>query len=524
MKLKFLTNLSHEFRTPIALIMGPVHELLSEQQAPPAKDKLLMVRRNARRLLNLVNQLLDFRKMEEQELRLLLAEGELVAYVRDVVHSFSDLSERKHIQLCFNSELQRLHVCFDHDKMERILFNLLSNAFKFTPEEGTITVSLEAPGEPDAEGLMRVAIRVTDTGIGIPRDQMERIFERFFQHSSAGSSVLNQGTGLGLSITKEFVRLHGGTIEVESEVGQGTAFTFYLPLRPAPAEWNGDEEHPSSPVSPPIVKEDNEVAADEMPTILLVEDNEDFRFYLKDNLRRNYRIIEGANGKEGWQKALAGHPDLIVSDISMPHMDGIQLSKKLKGDKRTCHIPIILLTALTGDAQEVQGLETGANDYITKPFSFEVLHAKIRNLLELERTLKTTYTRQIKVLQADVSLQTENERLLQAVVRCLEENIASPDLSVEFLSRQVGMSRSSLYSKMLEITGETPVEYIRSFKLEKAAVLMEKSDLTVSEIAYHTGFSTPNYFARAFKAKFNMLPSEYIGQKRKRSQGKSTEL
>lgn len=208
----------------------------------------------------------------------------------------------------------------------------------------------------------------------------------------------------------------------------------------------------------------------------------------------------------------------------MPHMDGIQLSKKLKGDKRTCHIPIILLTALTGDAQEVQGLETGANDYITKPFSFEVLHAKIRNLLELERTLKTTYTRQIKVLQADVSLQTENERLLQAVVRCLEENIASPDLSVEFLSRQVGMSRSSLYSKMLEITGETPVEYIRSFKLEKAAVLMEKSDLTVSEIAYHTGFSTPNYFARAFKAKFNMLPSEYIGQKRKRSQGKSTEL
>jgi DNA-binding response OmpR family regulator len=258
------------------------------------------------------------------------------------------------------------------------------------------------------------------------------------------------------------------------------------------------------------------VAADEMLTLLLVEDNEDFRFYLKDNLKRNYRIIEAANGKEGWQKALAGHPHLIVSDISMPHMDGIVLSRKLKADKRTTHIPIILLTALTGDAQEVQGLETGANDYITKPFSFEVLHAKIRNLLELERTLKSTYTRQIKVVQPEVNLQSEDERLLQAVVRCLEENIISPQLSVEFLSRQVGMSRSSLYSKVLEITGETPVEYIRSFKLEKAAILLENSDFTISEVAYNTGFATPNYFARAFKAKFNMLPSEYIGQKRKR--------
>ena len=517
MKLKFLTNLSHEFRTPISLIMAPVSELLSQKPEDSSRDKLNMIRRNARRLLNLVNQLLDFRKMEEQELKLLVTDGELVAFVNDVVHSFTDLSGRKHIQLCFNSNIPCLHVLFDHDKIERILFNLLSNAFKFTLEEGNISVVMEAPDRPDASGSVWVSIRVIDTGIGIPPDKLDHIFERFFQHAS-GNAVLNQGTGIGLSIAKEFVEMHGGTIGVESEPGRGTAFTVRLPLQvatdanPAVSAAQGDEQVTAA--------EQEVVHSSEMPTVLLVEDNDDFRFYLKDNLRKYYRIIEAANGKEGWQKTLSVHPRLIVSDISMPHMDGIVFSRKLKADKRTCHIPIILLTALTGEVQQLQGLETGANDYITKPFNFEVLHAKMKSLLALRRDLESTYTRQIKVLEPAVNIQTENERLLQAIVHCLEENILSPQLSVEFLSRQVGMSRSSLYSKVLEITGETPVEYIRSFKLGKAAILLEKSDLSISEIAYQTGFSTPNYFARAFKAKFNTLPSEYIEQKRKTGQDK----
>ncbi|GGA82025.1 hybrid sensor histidine kinase/response regulator transcription factor [Puia dinghuensis] len=512
MKLKFLTNLSHEFRTPISLIMGPVNELLSEQQGKRSSDKLYMIRRNARRLLNLVNQLLDFRKMEVQELSLLLTEGELVAFVKDTVHSFTDLSGRKHIQLNFTSNIPSLHVLFDHDKMERILFNLLSNAFKFTLEEGSISVLMDAPDEPDEAGKKRIAIRVIDTGIGIPPDKLQQIFDRFFQHAS-GDAILNQGTGIGLSITKEFVRLHGGTIEVESEPDHGSVFTICLPLQVVTDRQTAISSRPQTEQETPTANEEPAVIS-EMPTVLLVEDNEDFRFYLKDNLRQNYRIIEAANGNEGWQKALAAHPQLIVSDISMPHMDGILLSKKLKADKRTSHIPIILLTALTGDAQQLEGLETGANDYITKPFNFEVLHAKMRSLLELGRNLKSAYTRQIKVLQPEVRVQTEEERLMQAIVRCLEENIASPELSVEFLSRQVGMSRSSLYSKMLEITGETPVEYIRSFKLAKAAQLLEKSDLSIAEIAYQTGFSSPNYFARTFKVKFNIQPSEYIAQKR----------
>jgi signal transduction histidine kinase/ligand-binding sensor domain-containing protein/DNA-binding response OmpR family regulator len=519
MKLKFLTNLSHEFRTPIALIMGPVEELLSGQPEKEPRNKLFMIRRNARRLLNLVNQLLDFRKMEEQELRLLLSEGELVAFMKDVVHSFADLSGRKQIRLDFVCELQRLYVLFDPDKLERMLFNLLSNAFKFTLEGGRIAVVLDVAGE-------WVSIVVTDTGVGIPADQLPLIFDRFFQHA-AEVAVLNQGTGIGLSITREFVELHGGTISVKSEEGQGSTFTVLLPLRvvepPAVLTEAGVEGVTAEAEDPVAGTGDggtNQVDG-ERPRVLLVEDNEDFRSYLKDNLGAYYHIMEASDGKEGWQKALAGHPQLVVSDISMPNMDGIEFSKKLKADKRTCHIPIILLTALTGDAQQVEGLETGANDYITKPFNFEVLHTKIRNLLELRRNLKTTYTRQIRVLQPEVEMQTEDDRLLQTIVRCLEENIASPQLSVEFLSRAVGMSRSSLYSKVLELTGETPVEYIRSFKLEKASMLLEKSDLTIAEVAYHTGFSKPNYFARAFKAKFDLLPSEYVAQKRKRGENKS---
>ena len=252
-----------------------------------------------------------------------------------------------------------------------------------------------------------------------------------------------------------------------------------------------------------------------IPVILLVEDNEDFRFYLKDNLRLHYKIVEAADGKEAWHKTLAHHPQLIVSDISMPGMDGIQLTQKIKSDKRTSHIPVILLTALTGEQDQITGLRTGANDYITKPFDSEVLNAKIKNLLALKDTLKNTYSRQIKVLAPEVKIESENEKLLQDIMLYLEENLTNPKLSVEELSKQVGMSRSSLYNKILELTGETPVEFIRSVKLDKAAVLLEKGEKNVAQIAYSVGFSTPNYFAKSFKAKFNMLPSEYINKMRK---------
>jgi len=302
---------------------------------------------------------------------------------------------------------------------------------------------------------------------------------------------------------------------VESQPGQGSVFMIRLPLtRAAAADITAaKDEAPETGDGETTVTTatDNAVG---MPAILLVEDNEDFRFYLKDNLRNKYKVIEAANGKDGWQKALSAHPQLIVSDISMPYMDGIALTRKLKGDKRTSHIPVILLTALTEEEQQLKGLGTGANDYITKPFNVEVLRTRVRNLLELRNTLQSTYTRQIRVLTPEVAIESEDEKLLNKVVTYLEKNLNSDQLSVESLSKEVGMSRSSLYSKILEITGETPVEYIRSFKLGKAKVLLEKSSLTIAEIAYEAGFSTPNYFTRAFKAKYNILPSEYVSTKK----------
>ncbi|WP_276483419.1 hybrid sensor histidine kinase/response regulator transcription factor [Paraflavitalea pollutisoli] len=520
LKIKFLTNLSHDFRTPISLIMGPVDQLITGENTPNRLGKLQMVKRNARRLLNLVNQLLDFRKMEEHELRLQLSQGEFVSFVKEVTDSFMDFAERKNIQFRFSSTLPALPALFDHDKIERILFNLLSNAFKFTLEGGHVSVSIDTPVRTAAHGQQWVSIKVQDSGIGIPKEQQEQIFDRFFQTNTTGA-VLNQGSGIGLSITKEFITMQGGIITVDSEPGQGSAFTLQLPLTLAglpevadPLATGDDQPIPEEEPTAAILSYASPADTDQ-PVVLLVEDNEDFRFYLKDNLRHQYKILEAVNGKEGWQKALAQHPQLIVSDVTMPEMDGISLVQKLKADKRTSHIPVILLTALTAEEQQLAGLSTGANDYITKPFNVEVLHARIRNLLHLNNTLKTTYTKQIKVLAPEVSVTTGDEKLLNRIVAYLEENLTNSQLSVESLSREVGMSRSSLYNKLLELTGQTPVEYIRAYRLDKAAVLLQKSDMTIAEIAYQVGFSTPNYFAKSFKAKFNLLPSEYITRHKK---------
>ncbi|MDF2191264.1 hybrid sensor histidine kinase/response regulator transcription factor [Paraflavitalea sp. CAU 1676] len=519
LKLKFLTNLSHDFRTPISLISGPVEQLIDAEKTTAKLDKLYLIRRNSKRLLNLVNQLLDFRKLEEQELKLQLAPGEFVSFVKEVSESFRDLSERKHINFSFSSTLQHVEVLFDHDKVERILFNLLSNAFKFTLEGGHISVVLEEAPERNDGKHKWVTLKVTDSGIGMPKETFDKIYDRFFQHD-ASTTILNYGTGIGLSITREFVNMHGGIIHVESEPDQGSTFTIHLPLiiasesmvtSPPPAPAAGKAVSPKS-VSEPANKKG-------LPIILLVEDNDDFRFYLKDNLADDHMVIEAENGKVGWQKALAHHPQLIISDISMPKVNGIEMVNKLKADKRTSHIPIILLTALNDQQQQVNGLATGANDYITKPFDFEVLQAKIRSLLELNSAMKSTYIKQISLKTPDVRIDSSDEIMLQKIVLFLEQNINNPQLSVEGLSKQFGMSRSTLYTKLLQITGQTPVEYIRSFRLEKAAVLMEKSNMTIAEIAYHVGFTTPNYFARSFKHKFGILPSEYVASQRKENRG-----
>ncbi|WP_379100968.1 hybrid sensor histidine kinase/response regulator transcription factor [Pedobacter alpinus] len=513
LKIKFLTNISHEFRTPISLIMGPVEQLLQHETGPEKSGQLNMVRRNARRLLNLVNQLLDFRNIKLKEQKLNATEGDFVSFSKDVAESFKDLADRKHINFEFKSSVRFYFTIFDHDKIERILFNLLSNAFKFTLIDGDIMLKIDQM--PNESGLK---ITLKDSGIGMEADVKEKVFDRFYQNNNK-NEILNQGSGIGLSITKEFVRLHGGNIEVESIADEGSVFTIYFPFRKIDDTLVLEEDAVYSESSYFNLNDKyspgyNIENTGNLPVILLVEDNEDFRFYLKDNLKQYYKIIEASNGKDGWQKVLSAHPDLVVSDISMPHVTGIELCQKIKSDKRTSHIPVLLLTALAGEEDQLLGLEKGANEYMSKPFNFEILNVKIRNLLTLNESFKTAYSKRIKVDAQEVEIESDNEKLLNKVNQYVEDNLTSAQLSVEDLSKHIGMSRGTLYTKILELTGETPVEFIRSIKLDKAANLLEKSEMNISQIGYSVGFATPNYFARAFKAKFNMLPSEYINTKR----------
>lgn len=529
LKIKFLTNLSHEFRTPIALIMAPADKLLNQETDESTSTQLKVIKRNARRLLNMVNQLLDFRKLEEHELKLNLIEGEVVSFLKEVSESFQDLSEKRKIAFVFNTGLESLVTSFDPDKLERIVFNLLSNAFKFTPEGGKVMLILHLRTNVYDPNLNQLVIEITDTGIGIAKEQQALIFDRFFQ-SNGITAVLNQGSGIGLSIAKEFTQMHGGTITVDSLVGKGSNFTVELPVVLQ------QQAKPNS--STPIVQyedtglQQKQNKASDLtntdvnlpPLILIVEDNEDFRFYLKDNLKGAYRIIEATNGKEGWQKSLACHPDIIVSDIMMPYVDGIEFSLKIKSDKRTNHIPLILLTASHGEEEQLRGLTSGANDYLTKPFNFDILKAKIKNLLTFNRMIKRTYTKQLVLAPTEIKVESANEKFLTGVVEYIEANLTNAQLSVEDLSRHVGMSRGSLYNKLLDVSGQSPVDFIRSIKLQKAAALLKKSDMNITQIAYAVGFATPNYFAKSFKAKYNVLPSEYANQNRRPAEAKNIKV
>lgn len=511
-KIKYLMNLSHEFRTPVSLIVGPVDKLIQNETAPEKLKHLNLVKRNARRLLNMVNQLLDFRKLEEQETKLDLSRDDIISFIAEVIELFKDISEHRQISFLFTSSISRYYTAFDRDKLERVLFNLLSNAFKFTPKEGAISLSVDA--DPDGG----IIIKVADTGVGMKPEVQEKIFNRFYQ-GDENPAIINQGSGIGLSITAEFVKMHGGLINVESIPGKGSTFTVHLPLEKMEELRLPDVETPGEPASPeaahPVSHQHAEVAAADKLTVLLVEDNKDFRYYLKDNLQPFYKVVEAADGREGWQKALSAHPQVIVSDINMPYMDGIQLSRKVRFDKRTSHIPVILLTALAGDAFQIKGLETGASDYLTKPFNIDILNIRIRNLVLLNKRLKDTYRRQLDVMVSVDDVESADEKFLVKVTQYIENNINDDSLTVEELSRHLFMSRASLYNKVVQLTGETPVEFIRSIKLNKAACLLETSDMKIAQIGYAVGFSTPNYFARAFKAKFNQLPSEYQAQKKR---------
>jgi len=366
----------------------------------------------------------------------------------------------------------------------------------------------DQPGGPCLE------IRIIDNGIGIPIDKQEKIFEPFFQTDIPGS-ILNQGSGIGLSITREFVKLHGGEILVESEFNQGSCFTILLPLKQL--NKNIFTNVPISDLTLGLLPEEDqdrnslkESGNWKKPTILLVEDNDDFRFYIKDNLKAFFNIVEAENGKKGWQKALALHPNLIVSDISMPEMNGIDLCLKIKADKRTSHIPVILLTALAGEDQQLKGLETGATDYMTKPFNFEILQSKIRNILSQQEYMRKTYQKQVKVTPTEMHVDSPDDLFIKKVLILIDDNISNPNFSVEELSSEVFVSRYTLYKKILAMTGKTPNELVRSMRLKRAAQLLQTGHLTISQICHKVGFKSQKYFVKTFKAEFDTIPSRYM--------------
>lgn len=518
LKIRFFTNISHEFRTPLTLILSPVEKLLEKWKGSPDEKYLRLIRQNGRRLLLMVNQLLDFRRMEVQGFGLNPAYGDIVSFIDDIVVSFGDLSEEKKISLSYDPGVSELYVWFDRDKIEKIMFNLLSNAFKFTTSGGAVKVKLSVGDLTCGDGgTSRVEIRVMDTGIGIPADKVNRIFDYFYQVSYSNDV---QGTGLGLALVKEFVKLHGGEVKAESEQGKGSCFTVVLPLKSAS---HGHEEEKTGIDDTEGVQSDREkdVTADggaieRRCRIVIAEDNDDLRFYIKDNLRAKYDIFEASNGEEALVLIPKVMPDLIISDIVMPLIDGKELCRKVKSDVRTSHIPLILITAHSSQKEQTESLETGADDFIPKPFDFQVLESKINNFLCLSRSLRQSGIRERNTEPSAIDIVPLDEQFLERAHSLVEKNMSNVDFTVEELSSDLGISRTLFYKKILALTGKPPLEFIRTLRMKRAAQLLEKSQLNVSEVAFRVGYNDPKYFRKHFRNEFGVLPSRYIAKLRRK--------
>lgn len=514
MKLRFFTNISHELRTPLTLILSPLENVIKTATDKEQKEKLEMMHRNAIRLLNMVNQLLDFRKSDVKGHQLNTVQGDIVEFIRAISNSFTEYSEKKHIHLTFFSAAKELFIEFDEDKMGKIIMNLLSNAFKFTPEGGRVDLYINVLATANIP-QERLEISISDTGIGIKDEDKERIFERFYQVPHKDHQRVS-GSGVGLHLAKEFIALHGGTISVRDNVGQGSVFIITLPI--TRVQTSHDEAHTSMPLA--TVQEDSiEItpehtaltadASDSRPVILIVDDNDDFRLFMKDSLKADYQIKEAPDGAKAWELIPTLQPDIIVSDVMMPEMDGNELCRLVKNDIRTSHIPFILLTARSAKEQKVEGLESGADDYITKPFSFDILTLRIKKLLQLQHKRQKNFHGQMEVSPSEITVTSLDEKLIKKAIQYVEDHIGRSELSVEELSRELGMSRVHLYKKLLSITGKSPTEFIRIIRLKRAAQLLRQSQLSVSEIAYQVGFNSPKYFSKYFKEEFGILPSAY---------------
>ncbi|MDX2279434.1 MAG: substrate-binding domain-containing protein [Saprospiraceae bacterium] len=512
-KVDFFTNISHEFRTPLTLILGYVEGLLTSGiHQKEAKQDLGMVRKNALRLLRLVNQLMDFRKIESGKMAVRASNNDLVAFTKEIVEAYRKVAIKRNIQLVFFSVETTILVWFDVNMLDKVLFNLLSNAFKFTPDGGKIQVAVVIDPISD-----KAIVKVEDNGRGMSKEHVEKAFERFYQ----GTTYKAKGTGLGLSLSKELVNLHGGEIDLWSEGGKGARFEVSLPL--GKAHFREDQlahentEGVSYDEAMLFFEDENqnlsingtEPGSTGDQTLLLIEDNEDLRHFLKQQFGKNYTILEAPNGNAGLDQAMEEVPDLIIADISMPGRDGLTLTKILKSDLRTSHIPIILLTARNTMEQKIEGIQTGADAYVTKPFNLVFLSEIVRNLLKGRAQLREKFSGSLQQSKLPTSIGELDQQFLRKFSEYIDTNFADQNLTVERLSEVFGLSRVQLFRKTKALLGESPNDYIQQVRLKKASKLLVETQLSISEIAYQTGYSSPGYFSTAFKARFACSPSEW---------------
>ncbi|MCG8310910.1 MAG: response regulator [Cytophagales bacterium] len=518
LKMRFFTNISHEIKTPLTLILGPVDQMIHRFSDKVLLGQLNMMKRNATRLLRLINQIMDMRKLEKGELRLTLQNGDLVGMVKEICAYFSELSRMDGIKYSFSSSHSELFCQFDKDKIDKILFNLLSNAFKFCGERGAVAVVLNFPVM--SKGPEVIEIAVGDSGNGIREEHLAHIFDRFYQVNDGDSDAV-KGTGIGLSLSRDYARLHGGDILVESEVGTGSTFRLHIPMKPletneCPALQN-EVSHigfPESvePVSPADKNEKDTGARTELPVVLVVEDNHDMRHFIRDNLEIQFRILEAEDGKKGFELAEAHDPDIIISDIMMPKMNGLELCNKIKSTFETSHIPVILLTAKTSPENVLEGLKEGADDYITKPFFVKQLLARIENLVRTRSLLMEKFKKSSVVTPSDIASSDLDEEFIGNVVGIIEKHIGDPELSIVYLAKNMAMSHSSIYKKIKAITGLSGNEFIRNIRLKRAAQLLQSKRLNVSEVIFQVGFNNRSYFSKCFQEMHGMTPKQFASR------------
>jgi signal transduction histidine kinase/DNA-binding response OmpR family regulator len=518
-KFNFFTNISHELRTPLTLIMAPLEEALSSPKLHfTIKNNLIFIQRNALRLLRLINQLMDFRKIEEGKMRMKASENNITDFVSEITHSFHDLARKKSISLNFSSKAKDLSLWFDTTMLDKVMFNLLSNAIKFTSENGVINVSIDK----SADGNI-AKIKIEDSGIGMSTEDVQHAFEVFYQ----GHSSTFKGTGLGLALSKELIQLHHGKIDLKSEKGKGTIFEISLPTGKShllPEEILDDAKAPTkfyeelkiyttglSPMK--LQKEDTEPSQKEN-SILIIEDNNDLRLFLENRLSGKYEIHQAETGEKGVELAFDFVPDLIISDIILPGLNGMQLTEKLKQDIRTSHIPIILLTAKGSIEEQIEGIKSQADAFIVKPFNLAYLEETIKTFLKNRSVLREHYSSELPVESRSNSSNKIDRKFITEFSSIVEKNISNESFSVDNICKEIGISRVQLYRKVKALLGYNVNDYILNVRMQKAKFLLLNEDLSISEIAFKVGFSTQAYFSTVFKSKFSITPSEYRDKKK----------